>query len=221
MLCRFELFKSSICIVNTHLAAHQRNFNARNRDYHNILRRAILLPPQSASGGRRKKIYTDTSNKLKLQPWNANPTEEEDEEEEEEAEEEDLATTVNPTATNTAALPSTGSQPTAAASKAAAPSAGKGLDISNMKRMMSAGLSQLKKGIATTIATVSSELEQMQAPTEEMIKEGFRIYEADHVFWIGDLNYRLAVKSMDEVHALINKSHHITQTQLHASLASC
>ena len=218
MIVRFELFKSSICIVNTHLAAHQKKVSARNRDYANILRRALLVPPPGP-GARKKKIYTDTTNKLKLQPWNEEPQLDEDDEEEEEAEEEDLATTVNATPANLAS----------AAKAAAAPDkrevvtvAGKELNIGHMKRMMSAGLSSLRKGIATTIATVSSELEQMQGPTEEMIKEGFRIYEADHIFWIGDLNYRLNVSSMGEVHDLIDAGRFrklLTKDQLHIEKA--
>ena len=206
VICRFELFKSSICVVNTHLAAHQNKSNARNRDYHTILRRALLMPPPSAPAGRRKKLYTDTSNKLKLQPWNVEPPPlDEDDEEELDAEEEDLAASVNATAANTA-TPAGQAKVAAESKREVVTVAGKAFDVGNMKKLMSAGFTSLKKGIQTTIATVSSELEQMQGPTEEMVKEGFRIYEADHIFWIGDLNYRLKVKSMDMVHQLIDSS---------------
>ena len=226
VIVRFELFKSSICVVNCHLAAHQKKFSARNRDYANILKRALLLPA-AGSGVRRKKIYTDTSNKLKLQPWKEGVAMDEDEEEEEELEEEEVST-VNAAAPNTAttagqiqagkeqaaAAPST----TAAASSSSKAVGGKELNVSGMKKMMFAGLSQLRKGVSNAIQTVSHEIEVMQGPTEEMVKEGFRIYEADHIFWIGDLNYRLNVTSMAEVHELIDDGRWrklLTKDQLH------
>ena len=229
VIVRFELFKSSICVINTHLAAHQKKVSARNRDYANILKRALLLPAQG-SNVRRKKIYTDTSNKLKLQPWNEGVVMDEDEEEEEELEEEEVST-VNAAAPNTATTAGQiqAGKEQAAATPATAPvtkqsstqsigAGGKELNVSNMKKMMFAGLSQLRKGVSNAIQTVSNELEHMQGPTEEMIKEGFRIYEADHIFWIGDLNYRLNVSSMQEVHDLIDAGRWrklLTKDQLH------
>ena len=200
VLVRFELFKSSLCIINAHLAAHQKKVSARNKDYAKILRRALLLPQPGQP--RRKKLYTDTSNKLKLQPWVEDAVVDEDEEDDEEEEAEE-ATTVNAAAANTATA--------AGAAKAAAAEkrevivvGGKEINVGGMKKLMAAGLSSLRKGIATTIQTVSAEIEQMQGPTEEMLRDGYRVHEADHIIWIGDLNYRLNVNSMQEVHELID-----------------
>ena len=236
VLARFELFKSSICVINTHLAAHQKKVSARNRDYANILKRALLLPA-AGSNVRKKKIYTDTTNKLKLQPWNEGVVLDEDEEEEDDLEEEEVST-VNAAAPNTAttagqiqagkeqqaaAAPSTAAVTKQSSSQSInASGGGKELNVSSMKKMMFAGLSQLRKGVSNAIQTVSNELEHMQGPTEEMIKEGFRIYEADHIFWIGDLNYRLNVNSMQEVHDLIDDGRWrklLTKDQLHIEKA--
>eukprot|EP00002_Diphylleia_rotans_P000038 TRINITY_DN10019_c0_g1_i1.p1 TRINITY_DN10019_c0_g1~~TRINITY_DN10019_c0_g1_i1.p1 ORF type:complete len:592 (+),score=101.75 TRINITY_DN10019_c0_g1_i1:86-1861(+) len=43
---RFKLFESTLCFLNSHLAAHQENFQRRNEDFHEISRRIRFVDGQ-------------------------------------------------------------------------------------------------------------------------------------------------------------------------------
>ena len=54
---RFRIFDSTVCIINSHLAAHKQNVQGRNEDYHNICKRIAFS---------RKWLYSLLSPELGL-----------------------------------------------------------------------------------------------------------------------------------------------------------
>jgi hypothetical protein len=186
---RFNVYKSAICIVNTHLAAHQKNYKARNSDYHNILRKCVLHP-RSTEGLLARK-YLDTTNRVKMQRTHVQLVAEGEREEEDE-----ISSNLKPSASN----------PSVSSAK-------KGNDLDNFKNIMSAGF----KTFTSKLNTMANQLDlssiginkslASSGSEEDSVDDSsaLTIYDADHIFWIGDLNYRLDVVElgMETTHQLI------------------
>lgn len=62
-MIRFQLYDSSICIVNAHLAAHKNNVQGRNSDFHAICNRIKFTDKNkiTAKGGGQSTIFEHES----------------------------------------------------------------------------------------------------------------------------------------------------------------
>lgn len=183
-IVRFDVFKSSVVIVNSHLAAHQNRQHARNRDYHTIMRRALLT---RSSITQKRRLYTNPTNKLRLMPNDVPPDAEVEDEVEEES-----ATVAS------AQIPSPTS-PTASSSSSYKNK------FSAFASAAKAGFFSLKQNAQLMIREQMNAMDINGGNREEILKDGLRIYEHDHIWWIGDLNYRLNVTDMNDTDDLIRR----------------
>jgi hypothetical protein len=60
---RCRVHDSILCVVNSHLAAHQKNVIGRNADYANIVKR-LAFPGMQCRAGRPQAACADVKNSL-------------------------------------------------------------------------------------------------------------------------------------------------------------